>query len=123
MGNIAVGTIKLNALPKTGRGASELSADDKALASAIVAAASGDEAALIGVEHKTREDAEKAQQQVKRLMKRSGLIPDGKATKTAVVPDGKAFKVAVHFGAPVAAKGGKAKANADAPTEDAAPAS
>lgn len=105
----SIGSIALDKLPKAGRGSSELSVDDKALAQAIAKVANDGSAAVIHVTYKTREDAGKAASRTKRMLKRSNVVPDGKAPRLAVVPmdDGKGFEIAVHFGEPVAARGSR----------------
>lgn len=112
--------IALDKLPKTGRGASELSEADKALANAIAATATNGNYANIRGVIADKEAAEKRAAQIKRMLKRAGVVPSGKAPRTRIVtvaatddsPAG--FTVAAGFGEPGKAPVRKAKADAKA---------
>src|SRR5688572_24307076 len=84
-GSGLVEPIALDSLPKVGRGAAELSEADKALANAIASTATnGNYASIVGV-IASKSDAEKRAAQVKRLLKRAGVVPSGKAARTRLV--------------------------------------
>lgn len=104
--------IALDSLPKTGRGAADLSDADKALANAIaVTAVNGNYAQIVGV-IASKDDAEKRAASVKRLLKRANVVPDGKAPRTRIVPVEGGFRVAAGFGEPGKAPQRKPKTDA-----------
>jgi hypothetical protein len=109
-----VEAISLDSLPKTGRSAGELSDSDKALAAAIGATAKGDTYANIVGVIASKDDAEKRAAQVKRLMRRAGIVPAGKAARARLLPVDGGFRIAAGFGEPGKAPVRKPKATADA---------
>jgi hypothetical protein len=112
--------IAVDTLPKVGRGGSDLTDADKALANAIAATAvNGNYANIVGV-IATKADAEKRAAVIKRLVKRAGVVPEGKAARTRIVVVDGGFRVAAGFGDPGVAP--KKKGDAAAPAADAAPA-
>ncbi len=107
--------IALDALPKTGRGASELSDADKALAAAIAGTATDGNYANIRGTIADKGEAEKRAAQIKRLLRRAGVVPSGKAPRTRIVSvDGGGFTVAAGFGDPGKAPVRKPKGDAAA---------
>jgi hypothetical protein len=102
--------IALDQLPKSGRGASELSEADKALAGAIASTATnGNYANIVGV-IATKADAEKRAAQVKRMLRKAGVVPTGKAPRTRLVSVEGGYRVAAGFGDPGKAPQRKPKA-------------
>lgn len=103
--------IALDQLPKSGRGASELSDTDKQLANAIAATAKdGNYANIVGV-IASKADAEKRAAQVKRMLRKAGVVPTGKAPRTRLVAVDGGFRVAAGFGDPGKAPQRKPKAS------------
>lgn len=102
--------IALDQLPKSGRGASELSDADKALANAIAATATdGTYANIVGV-IESKEDAEKQAAKIKRMLRKAGVVPTGKAPRTRLVTVDGGFRIAAGFGNPGKAPQRKPKA-------------
>jgi hypothetical protein len=102
--------IALDQLPKSGRGASELSETEMALAKAIAATATnGNYANIVGV-IASKADAEKRAAQVKRQLRKAGVVPAGKAPRTRLVSVEGGFRVAAGFGEPGKAPVRKPKA-------------
>jgi hypothetical protein len=113
--------ISLDKLPKSGRGADVLSDSDKALAAAIAATANGDTYANIVGTIDTKENAEKRAAQVKRLLRKAGVVPEGKAARARILAVDGGFRVAAGFGAP--GKAPERKPKGDGTTAAAAPVS
>lgn len=95
-----VEAVPLASLPKASRG--EMTDADKALSTAIAAAAVDGNAAKLPTVYDDRKAATVAGSRLKRLLRKAGVVPAGKAARIQLIPAGEAGKVqiAAYFGDP-----------------------
>lgn len=107
-----VTAVSLDDLPKSGRGASELSADESALMAAIAGAAKDDKTyAQLPTVIASKDDAEKRAAQIKRNLRKAGVVPAGKAPRSRLIAVDGGFQIAAGFGNPGKAPQRKPKAS------------